>query len=149
MADMFSPEERSRIMSRVRSKGTGPEKKVRSLLHHFGYRFRLHRKDLPGNPDIIFPSRKKIIFVHGCFWHRHDCKAGRKIPKTNTEYWTEKISRNVVRDAEQSYSLQAAGWDRLIIWECEMRDEEQLKTKILEFLGPSGKKSKMEETSSS
>ena len=149
MADMFSPEERSRIMSRVRSKGTGPEKKVRSLLHHLGYRFRLHRKDLPGNPDIVFPSRKKVIFVHGCFWHRHDCKAGRKIPKTNTEYWTEKISRNVVRDAEQSYSLQAAGWERLIIWECEMRDEEQLKTKILEFLGPSGKKSKMEETSSS
>jgi DNA mismatch endonuclease (patch repair protein) len=149
MADMFSPEERSRIMSRVRSKGTGPEKKVRSFLHRLGYRFRLHRKDLPGNPDIVFPSRKKIIFVHGCFWHRHDCKAGRKIPKTNTEYWTEKISRNVVRDAEQSYSLQAAGWDRLIIWECEMRDEEQLKTKILEFLGPSGKKSKMEETSSS
>jgi len=149
MADMFSPEERSRIMSRVRSKGTGPEKKVRSFLHHLGYRFRLHRKDLPGNPDIVFPSRKKVIFVHGCFWHRHDCKAGRKIPKTNTEYWTEKISRNVVRDAEQSYSLQAAGWERLIIWECEMRDEEQLKTKILEFLGPSGKKSKMEETSSS
>lgn len=149
MADMFSPEERSRIMSRVRSKGTGPEKKVRGFLHRLGYRFRLHRKDLPGNPDIVFPGRKKVIFVHGCFWHRHDCKAGRKIPKTNTEYWTEKIERNVVRDAEQSYSLQAAGWERLIIWECEMRDEEQLKTKILEFLGPSGKKSKMEETSSS
>lgn len=144
MADVFSPEERSRIMSRVRSKGTGPEKKVRSLLHYLGFRFRLHRKDLPGNPDIVFPSRKKVIFVHGCFWHRHDCKAGQKIPKTNTEYWTEKISRNVVRDSEQSYSLQEAGWERLIIWECEIRDEERLKAKILEFLGPARGKSKIE-----
>ncbi len=118
--------------------------KVRSLLHRSGFRFRLHRKDLPGTPDIVFPSRKKVIFVHGCFWHGHDCKAGRKIPKSNTEYWADKISRNVVRDAEQSYSLTEKGWDRLIVWECETKDEKQMKEKLIRFLGPPGGRRKDE-----
>ncbi|MFA5516933.1 MAG: DNA mismatch endonuclease Vsr [Desulfuromonadales bacterium] len=136
MADIFSSEERSWIMSRVRSGDTGPEKQVRSVLHRLGYRFRLHGKDLPGKPDIVFSRRKKVIFVHGCFWHRHDCRAGRKVPKTNTEYWTAKIGRNVVRDAEQSYSLREAGWERLVVWECETRDLQGLEKTLTEFLGP-------------
>ncbi len=126
-------------MSRVRSEGTKPEKKVRSLLHRLGFRFRLHRKDLPGTPDIVFPGRKKVIFVHGCFWHGHDCKAGRKVPNTNREYWTQKISRNIVRDSEQSYSLAEAGWERLVVWECETKDEEQLKKVLVQFLGAASK----------
>jgi len=121
MTDVFPSEKRSWIMSRVREKNTSPEFKVRSLVHRLGYRFRLHRKDLPGKPDLVFPSRKKIIFVHGCFWHGHDCARGNRSPKTNTEYWVEKIRRNTERDACHQAELKAIGWDVLVVWECELK----------------------------
>ncbi|NTV82515.1 DNA mismatch endonuclease Vsr [Chlorobaculum thiosulfatiphilum] len=134
MTDIFPNEKRSWIMSRVRGKNTSPEIKIRSLVHGLGFRFRLHRKDLPGKPDLVFPSRKKIIFVHGCFWHGHDCVRGRRVPKTNSVYWVEKIHRNIDRDAKHQSELQTLGWDVLVIWECEMRTPEILSRKILLFL---------------
>jgi len=97
--DNLTPEQRKRTMTQVHSKDTQPEMRVRRLVHSLGYRYRLHRKELPGNPDLVFPKRRKIIFVHGCFWHGHDCKAGRKRPKANEEYWNAKLARNRDRDA--------------------------------------------------
>ena len=109
-------------MSRVRGKNTAPEMKVRSLLFAMGYRFRLHRKDLPGNPDIVFPGRKCVIFVHGCFWHRHpNCKRA-STPVSNADYWTTKFKRTVARDASHQAVLEAEGWRVLVVWECELRD---------------------------
>ncbi len=133
MTDVFPPEKRSWIMSRVRDKDTSPERRVRSIAHGLGYRYRLHRNDLPGNPDIVFPSRKKMIFVHGCFWHGHNCRRGRRIPKANAEYWIEKIRRNVERDALNQAKLASLGWDVLVIWECETRDPESLSNSIRRF----------------
>lgn len=101
MVDKFSEKKRSYIMSRVRNKDTSPEKIVRTTVHRLGYRFRLHRNDLPGKPDLVFPSRHKVIFVHGCFWHGHQCKRGNRLPKTNQTYWFNKINRNIERDKEQ------------------------------------------------
>lgn len=121
-------------MSRVREKNTSPELKVRSLVHRLGYRFRLHRKDLPGKPDLVFPSRKKIIFVHGCFWHGHDCARGKREPKSNTEYWVEKIRRNTERDARHWSELKSLGWDALVVWECELKDAEALSSRLTSFL---------------
>ena len=132
--DPLTPEQRRYTMSQVHSKDTKPEMRVRRLAHHLGYRYRLHRKDLPGKPDLVFPGRKKIIFVHGCFWHGHDCRAGRKQPKTNQEYWTRKIQRNQERDIESQAKLCAAGWDVLVIWECETKDAEALADKLTAFL---------------
>lgn len=106
-------------MRKVKAKDTAPEKTVRSLLHAMGYRFRLHRKDLPGTPDIVLPSRRIAIFVHGCFWHGHDCPRGSRTPKTNTEYWTAKIDRNKQRDQAAQNSLRASGWTPHVIWECQ------------------------------
>ena len=123
MADTVTSERRSEIMSGIRSKGTKPELAVRRLLHAMGYRFRLHRRDLPGKPDLVFPGRRKVIFVHGCFWHQHadpDCKIARR-PKSNREYWLPKLDRNSARDAEHQASLRGKGWDVLVIWECEVR----------------------------
>jgi DNA mismatch endonuclease (patch repair protein) len=134
MTDVFPSEKRSWIMSRVREKNTSPEFKVRSLVHRLGYRFRLHRKDLPGKPDLVFPSRKKIIFVHGCFWHGHDCARGNRSPKTNTEYWVEKIRRNTERDACHQAELKAIGWDVLVVWECELKDAEAFSERLQSFL---------------
>lgn len=121
---------RSEIMSKVRSKDTTPELLVRRLLTRLGYRYRLHRKDLPGNPDIAFVGRRKAIFVHGCFWHGHDCKRGARVPKTNTAYWTAKIARNRVRDAAAIDALGANGWEVLTLFECEMRDAEPLQHRL-------------------
>lgn len=134
MTDVFPREKRSWIMSRVREKNTSPELKVRSLAHRLGFRFRLHRKDLPGTPDLVFPSRKKVIFVHGCFWHGHDCVRGKREPKTNTEYWVKKIRRNIERDAAHQSELKALGWDFLVIWECELGTPEIVSRKISVFL---------------
>jgi len=134
MTDSFSPRKRSWIMRRVASKDTSPEILVRSLIHKLGYRFRLHRNDLPGCPDIVFPSKKKIIFVHGCFWHGHSCSRGARIPKTNTEYWKRKIDKNIARDRQNLETLKSMGWECLVVWECELKDREKLSGSISTFL---------------
>lgn len=110
---------RSQIMRAVRSKDTAPEMIVRRLLHGMGYRYRLHQRELPGNPDLVFPSRHKIVFVNGCFWHGHDCLRGARKPKDNSDYWCAKIGRNVERDSDNLQALQSAGWQVLTVWECE------------------------------
>ena len=125
---------RSENMRLIRSKDTSPELKVRSLAHRLGFRFRLHRKDLPGKPDLVFPFRKKVIFVHGCFWHGHDCAEGLRKPKSNRSYWIPKIERNQQRDAENINRLRVAGWDVLVVWECEIKAHEHLAQKLIEFL---------------
>lgn len=119
MGDTFDPATRSWIMGRVKSKGTSPEMKVRRTLHAAGYRFRLHRKDLPGAPDLVLSRYQMVIFVHGCFWHWHGCKRSR-MPATNRVYWEGKIGRNVARDAMNQKALEDAGWRYRIIWECEL-----------------------------
>ncbi|WP_128516589.1 very short patch repair endonuclease [Tabrizicola thermarum] len=137
MADRISPERRSANMRRIRSRDMKPEMVVRRLAHGIGYRYRLHRKDLPGNPDLVFGPRRAVIFVHGCFWHQHDkaeCLDGRP-PKSNEGYWTPKLARNVERDAVAQAALRAAGWRVLVIWECETRDETALQERIRLFLG--------------
>jgi|SRR5271157_3886209 len=118
---MESPEVRRRTMQAVKGKNTAPELVVRRFLHARGFRYRLHRKDLPGCPDLVFPSRRKVIFIHGCFWHGHDCARGARMPKTNVEYWTAKIGRNRARDAEHLKVLRSDGWRALVLWECELR----------------------------
>src|SRR5262245_58300852 len=131
---MESPEVRRRTMQAVTSKDTAPEMAVRRLLHARGYRYRLHRRDLPGNPDLVFPRLRKVIFVHGCFWHGHDCARGRRVPKSNTEYWVGKVARNRARDADHDRRLKANGWDVLAVWECEIRDGTASR-RIFDFLG--------------
>jgi DNA mismatch endonuclease (patch repair protein) len=126
--------DRSANMRAIRSKDMQPELKVRSLAHRLGYRFRLHRKDLPGKPDLVFASRRKVVFVHGCFWHSHGCKAAH-IPKSHQEYWGPKLERNKTRDAKNIEALQAAGWRSLAVWECETRDENALEKRLRKFLG--------------
>jgi DNA mismatch endonuclease (patch repair protein) len=121
-------------MRAIRSKDMQPELKVRSLVHMLGYRFRLHRKDLPGKPDLVFGPRRKVIFVHGCFWHSHTCKAAH-IPKSNQEYWVPKLQRNKVRDERNIELLEADGWQALVIWECEARDVGRLRKRLGTFLG--------------
>lgn len=138
MTDKLTPEHRSRNMAAIRSKGMKPERVVRSLVHGMGYRYRLHRKGLPGKPDLVFGPRRKVIFVHGCFWHQHDdpaCKIARR-PKSNQTYWDEKLSRNVARDQRNQAELDGQGWSVLVIWECETKDVETLKAKLRRFLSP-------------
>jgi len=127
-------DDRSRIMRAVKSRHTAPELLVRSLVHKLGYRFRLHRKDLPGSPDLVFVGKKKVIFVNGCFWHGHDCARGARVPKTNRQYWVTKIARNMDRDKRVIKQLTAAGWTALIIWECETRTEPRLARRTARFL---------------
>lgn len=115
--------DRSRTMAAVRAKHTKPEMLVRRLAHRLGYRFRLHRKDLPGHPDLVFPGRRAVVFVHGCWWHGHDCARGARVPKTNVAYWTAKIARNVARDRATQAALADAGWRVLVLWECDLKDE--------------------------
>lgn len=134
MADVHTPEQRSRNMASIRGKDTGPEKFVRSLLHRLGYRFRIHRRDLPGKPDIVFPSRRKVIFVHGCFWHMHDCRYGRVTPATRTDFWQAKRTGTVERGRKCVTALQREGWQVLTIWECAIRDEAQLRNLLAAFL---------------
>lgn len=129
-----NPETRSRIMRAIKSRDTGPEMLVRRLAHRMGYRYRLHRKGLPGRPDLVFPSRKKVVFVHGCFWHQHDCPHGSRLPKSNQDYWLPKLARNKERDEENVAELLAQGWEVLIIWQCETKDLESLQARIWRFL---------------
>jgi len=126
-------EQRSRNMSAIKSKNTKPEIAVRKLLHSMGYRFRLHRKDLPGSPDIVLPKYKTVIFVHGCFWHRHEnCKYA-SIPKTRKEFWESKFKANVKRDKEIQEKIKNIGWKSVVIWECELKSTKQIKQKFLEL----------------
>jgi DNA mismatch endonuclease (patch repair protein) len=132
--DRVSPEQRSWIMSRIRGRNTGPEMRVRRLAHAMGYRYRVHRKDLPGCPDMVFKSRRKIIFVHGCFWHLHEgCRLNRK-PKSRTAYWHAKLERNKARDQENLRRLEEAGWEVLVIWECETEDLMFIEKRLQGFL---------------
>jgi DNA mismatch endonuclease, patch repair protein len=132
--DKLTPEQRSALMRKIRHKDTRPEVAVRSLLHRLGYRFRLHREDLPGKPDLAFASRKKAIFVHGCFWHGHDCRAGRNRPTTNRHYWDRKLQRNLERDTRNIAELSAQGWTAMTVWECELRDIDLLVRSVTKFL---------------
>ena len=125
---------RSRTMRAVKSKNTGPELLIRHLLHANGYRYRLHAKNLPGCPDLVFPGRKKIVFIHGCWWHGHDCTRGSRIPNTNTDYWIKKVVRNRARDLASRRQLQSDGWRVLALWECELRDEGSVLKRLVQFL---------------
>lgn len=135
MTDTRTPQQRSRIMKSIGQKNTKPEWIVRRLLHRLGYRFRLHRKDLPGTPDIVFYGRRKAIFVHGCYWHGHNCSKG-KLPKSNRDYWVPKIQKNQERDARKERELRDTGWDISIVWQCQTKDEETLANTLKKFLGP-------------
>lgn len=133
MADTRTPEQRRRIMQSVGTHDTGPEWAVRRALHSRGYRYRLHRKGLPGKPDIVLPSQKKAIFVHGCFWHAHGCVKGRA-PKSKLEYWLPKLQANVARDKRNLQDLEGLGWNVLTIWQCETKEEQTLLAKLLPFV---------------
>lgn len=130
--------ERSQIMARVRSADTGPERRLRRLLWGLGYRYRLQAAQLPGTPDLVFPGRKIALFVHGCFWHGHDCRRGARAPQDNAEYWRAKIARNRARDQAATAALTALGWRTLVVWECMLkkRDEAALIAWLTEALGP-------------
>lgn len=133
MTDRVSKEKRSEIMKRIRSKDTTPELIVRKLVYSLGYRYRLHSKDLPGKPDLVFSGRKKVIFVNGCFWHYHNCKDG-KLPKSNLDYWLPKLKENRRRDACNQKLITSTGWQFLVIWQCQIRDTVTLKKTIVTFL---------------
>ena len=134
MTDVFDPAKRSAVMRRVKDRDTGPEKTVRRLLTGLGARYRLHRKDLPGKPDIVMVGRRLAIFVHGCFWHGHDCARGARVPKANRDYWLAKVGRNRARDEASRASLEAAGWRVETIWECDMKDEAGLRERLAAML---------------
>lgn len=114
-------------MQAVKSKDTTAELHVRTILHRRGYRYRLNRRDLPGSPDLVFPRRRKVIFVHGCFWHGHACRRGSRVPKTNTEYWSAKVARNKARDRAVVEQLRLMRWMTFVVWECELRDDRWLR----------------------
>lgn len=136
MVDKLTPARRSKNMSAIRSKNMKPEMVVRKLVHSLGYRYRLHKKELPGKPDLVFGPRKKAIFVHGCFWHQHDdpnCKDGR-LPKSRLAYWIPKLERNISRDKTNLEKLEAHGWKTLVVWECETKDVSALQARISSFL---------------
>lgn len=135
MTDVHSKEQRSHNMSRIRSGDTQPELIVRSLVHRLGARFRLRVKSLPGTPDLVFPGRRKVIFVHGCFWHCHDCRFGNVQPATNAEFWREKRQKTRNRDLAQMQALSDDGWEVLIVWECLIRESQQrLIAELRQFL---------------
>ena len=135
MVDTVSPQRRSEIMSKIRSKGMKPEMTVRRKLHSMGYRYRVHG-DLPGKPDLVFPARRKIIFVHGCFWHQHPDPACGIVrhPKSNREYWLPKLERNVARDAQNCVRLRNLGWEILVVWECEVRGGSGFLARVTDYL---------------
>ena len=133
MVDRVTTQRRSRIMRSVGTANTGPEMTVRRALHRRGFRYSLHRRDLPGSPDIVFPSRRKVLFVHGCFWHGHSCRWGR-LPKSRLDYWQPKIEANRKRDARNVKDLQDDGWAVLVVWQCELRDKPAAIDGIVRFL---------------
>jgi DNA mismatch endonuclease (patch repair protein) len=134
MSDVHTPDQRSRNMRAIKGKNSKPEMRVRSLIHRMGYRYRLHCKELPGRPDLVFPCRKKVIFVHGCFWHQHPgCRYATR-PKTREAFWAEKLKENADRDRRQILELQSFGWKVLVVWECEVREETRLASTLDSFL---------------
>jgi DNA mismatch endonuclease (patch repair protein) len=133
--DNLSPAARKRCMSQIRAKETKPEMIVRSLVHRLGFRFRLHRRDLPGCPDLVLTRHKKLIFVHGCFWHMHQCRFGKVVPKSNADYWQAKREGNCRRDRKNRAALQRLRWSVLVIWECWTRDQYALQKRIERILG--------------
>ena len=133
--DNLTPEQRKRTMARVKSMNTTPEMIIRRIVHRMGYRYRLHSHQLPGNHDMVFVKRRKIIFVHGCFWHGHECKSGIKQPKTNSEYWLRKLQRNKSRDTETYEKLKELDWEILVVWECELKNREHLIENLHRYLG--------------
>ena len=140
MTDVYDKEKRSAVMARVKSKDTSPERAVRRILTSLGARYRLHRKDLPGSPDLVMPGRKLAVFVHGCFWHGHDCARGARVPKANRDYWLAKVARNKARDARVAETLRADRWAVETVWECELKDEDALKLRLGEILARSPKR---------
>ena len=128
--DVFDAATRSAVMRKVKGRDTGPEMRVRKALTALGARYRLHRKDLPGSPDIVMPGRRLALFVHGCFWHGHDCPRGARTPKANRDYWTAKVGRNRARDVRVQGELAAGGWRVETIWECEMKDADALRARL-------------------
>ena len=134
MTDVYSPQKRSAVMRRVKGKDTAPELKVRKALTSLGARYRLHRKDLPGSPDIVLPGRKVALFVHGCFWHGHDCARGSRVPKQNREYWVSKVDRNRARDAKSLEALTALGWRVETVWECDLKSPSSLTDRLTALL---------------
>ena len=133
MTDVFTKTKRSELMSRIKNRNTRPEMTVRSMLHRMGYRFRLHRADLPGKPDIVLPRYKTVIFVHGCFWHRHkDCRFA-YTPKSRTDFWLKKLESNAIRDQQVKTDLERLGWRVITVWECELRVSEQLAARLDEI----------------
>ena len=135
--DVYPPEKRSSVMRQVKGRNTSPELKVRKTLTRLGARYRLHRKDLPGNPDVVLPGRRLALFVHGCFWHGHDCARGARVPKQNRDYWVGKVDRNRTRDARARDALAALGWRVETIWECELKDGVALDERLQSLLTPS------------
>ena len=134
MSDIFERAKRSEIMSRIRGRDTKPELVVRQIAHRLGFRFRLHRKDLPGSPDIVFPRYRAVIMVHGCFWHRHPSCKYAYTPKTRVQFWRKKFEGNVVRDRRNALALSERGWRTMVIWECETKDQEAVAARIESFL---------------
>lgn len=134
MADTLSTVQRSHCMSQIKSRNTRPEWFVRRIVHGMGFRYRLHQKDLPGTPDLVFRSRRKVIFVHGCFWHVHSCARGALKPATNAEFWADKRSHNASRDRKVEAALRRHGWGVLIIWECQLEESDGLRLRIRRFL---------------
>ena len=139
MVDHVKPEKRSQIMAAVKGKDTKPEFLIRRLLHAAGYRYRLHRKDLPGRPDMVLRKYNAIVFIHSCFWHGHGCKRSKNLPKTNTEFWKEKIEKNNRRDTNNIQLLKSMGWRVCVIWECALKrqgriDDEELVSRISAWL---------------
>jgi DNA mismatch endonuclease, patch repair protein len=139
MTDVFAPEERAAVMRAVKARDTGPELKVRAMLRALGHRYRLDARDLPGRPDIVQRGRRKAIFVHGCFWHGHDCARGARQPKANADYWRAKIARNRARDEASLATLSSAGWACHVVWECALKDPAAAKAALDAFLGPPSK----------
>src|SRR5579862_3871624 len=131
--DHVTKKTRSKIMAAVHTRNTGAELALRSLVHRLGFRFALHRKDLPGKPDLVFVCRRRVIFVHGCFWHGHKCRYGR-LPKSRIDYWQSKIDLNRKRDARQARELRRSGWSVLVVWQCKLKKPDMLRRRILEFL---------------
>lgn len=134
MTDRHSPLQRSFNMSRIRAKNSKPELMVRHIVHSLGFRYRLHKKDIPGTPDLVFPRLHKIIFVHGCFWHRHDCPEGTLMPSSNVDYWKKKFDATLNRDTAQLKLLAEDNWSILVVWQCQLKDREKLIRTLLKFL---------------
>jgi DNA mismatch endonuclease (patch repair protein) len=138
--DVYGKKKRSEIMARVKGRDTGPELLVRAIVHRLGYRFRLYRRDLPGNPDITLPKHRKVIFVHGCFWHGHKRCTRATRPTTNIAFWRKKLDLNIARDKRNIRQLRKGGWRVLVVWQCQTRNPETLKSALSRFLNEEGKR---------